>query len=447
VALSSADKKARDRFQSGLLAWLRAEPEAAASAGGLREMIAVARGRIEEDAANALLWRSTEALLKALLDGSLQTDEEARQLCRRIERQLAGRSDDAMLLGDAIFAFVSNRCGAPTAAESIVPPAPAGPSAETTSAGKPARPLHDALGATADLLPLLGDKRRRFSGEQHARWQDIAQRLHEDWHAQLTGSNVSCRGDATQLVALALELNEPAALALGEAIADTAAACEDRSNLETPMLRAAFSAALEILASPEGPEQRAFADQARQSTQRLQRALIAARRKPSSPTRPPWFADDAHEWLAEMRAALDAVPPKRLTLLAGLDWLAQQGGGSGKALRDLATVAGKLVRQTRGDDLDDAERYRLLGEVLDSLTAAVDDLAAGRPARPDEAVVARVRALEQEVTRPRVARKDAKPGADRADAAATGKILVSDPARPDDDSANTVKLSPPARQP
>ena len=66
MTLSSADQQARSRFQSGLLAWLRAADDAS----GLREMVAVVRGRAIDDAPNALLWRSAEAFLQAILDSA-----------------------------------------------------------------------------------------------------------------------------------------------------------------------------------------------------------------------------------------------------------------------------------------------------------------------------------------------------------------------------------------
>jgi hypothetical protein len=398
MALSSADQQARSRFQSGLLAWLRAAGgDSKAGATGLREMVAVVRGRIEDDAANLLLWRSAEAFLNALLEGSLQTDEAARLLCRRIERQLGGRGDDAGSLGDAIFAFVSNRVAIP-GSNGSGGPLPTAPSLNQA--------LNDTLGATADVLPLLAAKRRRFSDELHTRWQAVAKALQDDWHSQQTGRDISCRGRATELVALALELGNAAALRLAEAIADAASACEERTTLESAVPRAAFSAALEVVGAPEGPEQNAFDHKAGQTAQRLQEAFAAARRKTIVPPSTPWFAADAHEWLDEMRAALDAVPPQRLTLASGFEWLAQQQQGSAMAMRGLATLAGKLVWQMRSDDLDTVESHRVFSDTLAALAVATDELAAGHPPKPDEAVFARLRQLQQEIDRRRTSRKE-----------------------------------------
>lgn len=409
MALSSADQQARSRFQSGLLAWLRAAAgDAAAGAGGLREMVAVVRGRIEDDPANLLLWRSAEAFLNALLEGSLQTDEAARQLCRRIERQLAGRGDDdAASLGDAIFAFVSNR--GPTNTGACAPAAASFDQA-----------LHGTLGAAADVLPLLAPKRRRFSDQHHARWQVLAAALHDDWHAQQTGNAVSCRGRATDLVALALELGDAAALRLAEAVADAAGASEERATLESAAPRAAFSAALEIVGAPDGPEQNAFDEKTERTARRLQEAFSTARRKPLVPPSAPWFAADAHEWLDEMRGALDAVPPQRLTLASGFEWLAQQQCGSAMAMRGLATLAGKLVRQMRSEDLDTAETHRVFGDTLAALTVAADELAAGHPPKPDETVFARLRELQEKLAGQRGRREIEKIDAPRPPASADG---------------------------
>ena len=151
--MDTGDLLARNRFQSGLLTWLRAHaPHEYAS--GLREMIAVTRSLAavgQSGSGDGLLWRSAGSFLQALLDGSLQTDDEARTLCRRLERQLANRSaeyrrDNADTLAQAIFAFVSNRDARHDSANS------APPAAIQDNNGFNAM-LSDAFAATADILP------------------------------------------------------------------------------------------------------------------------------------------------------------------------------------------------------------------------------------------------------------------------------------------------------
>lgn len=383
MSLSSADQQARSRFQSGLLAWLRAADDA----GGLREMVAVVRGQAIDDAPNALLWRSAEAFLQAILDGTLRPDDEARKICRRLERHLGGRGtgEDPAALREALFDFVSNRQSA------------AGSGAQESPAGAGA--LLGTLGAAAEVLPLLSanlneSPARRFDDAQIARWQAAARALDDAWHRLLTGKPEGCRAAATGLVEVALELSDPPSLLLAEALADAAGIAEDPARRELPAFRAAFAAALEVVTDPEGPRQKAFDLKA----PRLARRLAERRSAPTQAVlpggSPRWFAEDAREWVQELAAAIDAVPPKRLALLSGLDWLARQDACNTMAIRGLATIAHGVVRQVRTDDLDQPETHALLADTVAALATAIDELATGHPPRPDEAVFGRLRALD-----------------------------------------------------
>lgn len=413
--LSTADNQASTRFQSGLLHWLRSSGTTEDSTGsvasdGLREMIAVLRGLAEEDSGNALLWRSSEAFLKALLDGSLRTDEEARHLCRRIERHLSRRIEDATSLGDAIFAYVSNR-------QSRIPPKPEAsatsqnPSDSSASTSNTSgisglnQALRGTLNVAADILPFVDNKTFKFSATQHDRWQRIARQIDEDWHAMLTGEKTSCRSSTTDLVALALELHDAASLRLAEAIADAGSALEDKTLLTFAPIRAAFAAALEIVGAKDGPEQQAFDDKSRQFAQRLAQTMAQAKSQSTSHTTyqplmqasAPWFAEEAHEWLEDMRNALDAVPPKRLTLVSGFNWLARQESANGMALRGLATLAGKVVQQMRSEDMDAPEKHHCLSQILAALSTAVIKLADGQIPQPDEAAFSALHDIENEL--------------------------------------------------
>jgi len=154
MSISAGDAQARSRFQNGLLTWLRAAaPQDYAN--GLREMIAVTRALAAGEgsgSSDGLLWRSAGSFLQALLDGSLDTDDEARALCRRLERQLASPGnaatrDSADSLAGAIFAFVSNRLPSPAgAAEAAALPA-------SSDAGLNAL-LASTFSATAERPPL-----------------------------------------------------------------------------------------------------------------------------------------------------------------------------------------------------------------------------------------------------------------------------------------------------
>ena len=394
--MSAGDRHARSRFQSGLLTWLRAAAPQD-HANGLREMIAVTRALAADGAdsgADGLLWRSAGSFLQALLDGSLATDEEARALCRRLERHLAirpegERRDDANSLGDAIFAYVSSRAPAPAAAM-------AGADGREASLGKL---LGDTLNATADLLPLLGNaETRRFDDAQLQRWATAVGALRHAWHAVQTGAGTDCRSAATALLQVALELADPAALRLAEAFAEAGGAAEDRTLRALPGFRAAFTAALEVAEHPDGPDQKGFANNAAALADRL----VAAATPPKAGSglvcaSAPWFVEDARETLHELSAALDAVPPKRLALLAGFDWFVQHETGKAMAICGLATTAHRIVGQVRADDLDQADTHAIIGRCIEALWRAVGELADGIPPHPDETVFAEVRALATKV--------------------------------------------------
>lgn len=400
MSSSAGDIDARSRFQNGLLGWLRGAA-AQDSASGLREMIAVTRSlsgegnAIAETSGDSLLWRSATSFLQALLDGSLRADEEARTVCKRLERHLAGRGvtpdtrpQQAAELANAIFAFVSNRSHP---AEPDVMP-----DAQTADRGFGAL-LSNTLTSTAELLPLLGSSQpaRRLDDAQLQRWRTATDRLTTDWHAVKTGALAHCRDAALALVSLALELADASSLQLAEAFADAAGAGERLAVRGSPAFRAAFDAALEVAVHPEGPDQKGFDRLADALADRLARSAVPP--KPDAvrvSERNPWFAEDACEVLAELTAALDAVPPKRLALLAGFDWFIQHDQGKAIAIRGLATTAHRIIGQIRTDDLDEAATHHTVAQSIKALQTAVTHFSAGHAPHPDEAVFAALRALE-----------------------------------------------------
>lgn len=394
--MSAGDRQARSRFQSGLLTWLRAAaPQDYAN--GLREMIAVTRALAEGDAENrgdGLLWRSAGSFLQALLDGSLNTDEEARALCRRLERHLAirpagERRDDASNLANAIFAYVSSR--APTPTDAVPPPGDRGQGLDKL--------LGTTLSATADLLPLLGNAEpRRLDERQLRRWSAAVADLRRDWHAVQTGGLTDCRSAAIALLQIALELADPPALKLAEAFAEAGGAAEHDGVRALPGFRAAFTAALEVAEHPDGPDQKGFATNAAALANRLVASAVPPKAGGALVcASAPWFAEDARETLHELAAALDAVPPKRLALLAGFDWFVQHEAGKAMAICGLATTAHRIVGQVRADDLDQVDTHATVGRAIEALRQAVGELADGLPPRPDETVFAELRALEARI--------------------------------------------------
>lgn len=392
--MSNGDSHARSRFQSGLLTWLRAAAPQE-HANGLREMIAVTRSLADDEAGSqgdGLLWRSAGSFLQALLDGSLRADDEARALCRRLERQLACRDtrtrhDRADALANAIFAFVSNRSALPASQPPEI--ACRGDAGLNTM-------LAGAFSATADLLPLLGNARpRRFSEQQQQSWKKAVADLRRDWHAVLTGQQTDCRAASTALLQVALELADPPGLRLAEAFAEAAGAAENGAVLTLPGFRAAFAAALEVAEHTDGPEQKGFAE----SASALGSRLLAATALPKAGqglvcASAPWFAEDARETLTELAVALDAVPPRRLALLAGFDWFVQHESGKVMAIRGLAATAHKIIGQIRSDDLDQTDTHAIIGRAIDALRQAVDALAGGLPPHPNEAAFAELRGLD-----------------------------------------------------
>jgi len=406
MSSSAGDIEARSRFQNGLLGWLRAAaPQDSAS--GLREMIAVTRqlsgegNTVAETSGDSLLWRSASSFLQALLDRSLRADEEARSLCKRLERHLAGRGitaenrpQQAAALADAIFAFVSNR-SAPVSIETL-------PAESAADRGYNAL-LSSAFSGTADLLPLLGSSQaaRRLSDDQLARWRAATVRLNADWHAVKTGALPHCREAALALVTLSLELADTASLKLAEAFADAAGAAETPSILAQPGFRAGVDAALEVAGHPDGPDQKGFDRLVDTLAERLAKSSVLPKPGTQPISGASWFAEDAREVLTELTAALDAVPPKRLALLSGFEWFAQHDQGKAIAIRGLAATAHRIIGQVRTDDLDESAIHRTVAETIAALQTAVTRLASGQPPHPDEDVFAALRALEGRITEQR----------------------------------------------
>lgn len=396
MTIGPADRQSKERFQNGLLTWLRAAAPQE-HANGLREMIAVTRAlaATESSAGDGLLWRSAASFLQALLDGTLATDDEARALCRRLERHLARRCNAAPAhpeaLADAIFAFVSKR-------QAAGPGDFFDPEATTGLNALPAA-FSSTFTATADVLPLLGQsKPRRFSDAQLTRWTGAAHQLRRDWNSVQAGKKPECRASAIALLQVALELADAPSLRLAEGLAEAAGISEDRAILGLPSFRAAFAAALECAEHAEGPDRAGFDELSAQLAERLARAALPPRGSDRLVcVSAPWFAEDAQETLTELAAALDAVPPQRPALLAGFDWFVQHESTKTMAIRGLATTAHRIVSRIRADDLDQADTHAIIGRTIAALTTAVNDLAAGSPPEADAAAFAELRALDAQI--------------------------------------------------
>lgn len=256
---------ARTRFQNGLLAWLRHDN------AGLGEMIAVLRelSLACGPSANGILWRSAEAFLAALLDGTLPADDEAKAMCRRIERQLssldsaaAGVDDD---LRDALFAYVSRRRQETSVASAATLPA------------ELHKVIAGSLAKTAAILPLVaGAVPPRHSEAAVAAWLDAVRALAAVWHTP--GGMSNCGPPATALVAAALAINAPACLQLAEALAAACGvAADEPAAREHPVLRAAIAAALEIAGERDAPNHPHFDPRVAVAVARLTKAEAETR--------------------------------------------------------------------------------------------------------------------------------------------------------------------------
>ena len=383
----AADGRARSRFQSGLLAWLR-QPD---DPTGLREMVAVVRSLCAGDAgmpaSGLVLWRSAENFLTSLLDGRRQTDDEARRLCRRIERQLAahaqGQAGDEKGLCAALFADVSNKPAGLPIANDI---------ARMASAAGGLGQLGATLSVTAELLPLFaGSRPVRYGVEQVDRWLGAARHFDDAWHHMGRHGIAPVRHAATELVGVALELGDAACLRLAEALATAIGCAEDPAWREDPDLRAAVAAGLELAVERDGPNLPAFDRRSRAIAERLARVednlrtAMAARR---ATDRHQLFADQARRHIIAAQAAIEARPPAVAVALDALAWFAEDhGAGNVLAIRGLAVQ----LLQARTPVVHSEDGVATLARVCDALQQAIDDLSWGRPPRPDDIAFAAVR--------------------------------------------------------
>jgi hypothetical protein len=377
IAQDPGHRRAQARFQSGLLAWLRSPAEPA----GLRDMISVVRERTtdEDEGGGLLLWRSAESFLAALLDGRLAADDEARALARRIERRLAAGAADDDDLRAALFAFVSRRASAGEARPEIGAAAAAG--------------LTATLAATAELLPLVG-RRDRCSADQLANWLAAAGALDRAWQTLLRDGLDPCRQRATELVAVALAIGDPACLALAEALASAVGSAEDPGWREAPALRAAIAAALDLVRDPQGPNLPAFPRRSEELVRRLaqgEATLRQSRRTAAETPAPETFRNGANERLEAIAGLLASTPLPVAALREALSWFATQPPGKPMAIRGLVTLWQEALAGDGEPEALAAAGHKAAG----ALRAAIEDVSLGRAVHPDDEAFAALRALRR----------------------------------------------------
>lgn len=384
MSQDTGSRRAQARFQSGLLAWLRAPDQAQ----GLRDMVAVVRDLSLGDA-DPLLWRSAESFLAALLDGTLPADDEAKRLARRIERRLASDSTGDDGLRDALFAWISRR---------MLPASPE--PASIDPAALPAAGLSPSLAATAELLPLLSGGRlpQRCSEAQLKTWHEAANALDHAWTALLRDGIDPCRKAATDFVGVALDIGDPGCLKLAEALAASVGCAEDPAWTEATTLRAAIAAALELARDRQGPNLPSFVSRSNEVARRLEQGEQAlrearlARPKSGAGLALDDFVGAARRQLEAVAAELEREAPDAALLNERLGWFETQALGNSMAIRGLVV----LWRESLAAGSTAApERTRAWRQALAALAGAVEGLSLGRAPHPDIDAFTVLRALRR----------------------------------------------------
>lgn len=386
AAQDSGNRRAQARFQSGLLAWLRAPDQPA----GLRDMVAVVRelSTADGDPGSQLLWRSAGSFLSALLDGTLSADDEARRLARRIERRLSGpeltRGEDDAVLREALFAWISRRA------------LPTGGERQSLSvADLPAAGLATTLAATAELLPLLGGRLLppRCDDAQLKAWQEAADALDRAWSALLRDGLDPARKEATRFVGVALDIGDPACLRLAEGLATAVGCAEDPAWQDAAALRAAIASALELARDRLGPNHPSFGSRAEDVVRRLEggeAALRTARRDSLAVSKAESFVMVGRELLAALRDLVTQEPLDNAALRERLAWFESQQVGNNMAIRGLVVLWRDALAKGTPELLGEPSR-----RALAALAQALDGLSLGRAPHPDIDAFAALRAISR----------------------------------------------------
>ncbi len=103
-------KTERMRFQKGLLAWLKNPPSSSAAADGLEKMQAALKAieATQETPAARSFWWVSQGFLNALSDSGIASEQDAKQLCARIDLQIrrlleGSRNVAERLMRDALY--------------------------------------------------------------------------------------------------------------------------------------------------------------------------------------------------------------------------------------------------------------------------------------------------------------------------------------------------------
>lgn len=171
--------------------------------------------------------------------------------------------------------------------------------------------LEPTLRAVADILPLVAQAREsRFPPELATRWEEICQRLRQNWSNRHSDGLLDFRPVVFELCALAVELNDSDCLHFSEALATATDRLEDPIYQDAPQLIAALSAACECLVDDNSLEHPLFSERIRYLAHRLEHCSHpgSAAGHPN-PTLERIFVGEVQERLEAMREALELLPP------------------------------------------------------------------------------------------------------------------------------------------
>ncbi|MDR2678215.1 MAG: hypothetical protein LBB51_02105, partial [Zoogloeaceae bacterium] len=165
-------------------------------------------------------------------------------------------------------------------------------------------PLANTLAATVSLLPLFPQAREpRFTKAQRANWDAAVAAVSLAWAARREDDWQVLRRAIFRLLEGALLLEHPAPLRLAEAFASALDDAEIRPP--APRRLTAMAATVELIAEAGFLEHEALNERVAQLARRLESEETGAR----SQTVNAMFAAEAAEEAAEMRHALETMPP------------------------------------------------------------------------------------------------------------------------------------------
>ncbi|MDR1647902.1 MAG: hypothetical protein LBR88_07720 [Zoogloeaceae bacterium] len=303
----------RARYQEGLLLWLKSTENGTT---GLAGMIAALEPVAQACAPAARLCAvATLDLLYAIAAGQVEATAENKRLAARADLELKRAfREETVLPDDALLRALREALPQPATEASI---ATAQATEENPCIGAPAAappgfsredPLAGTLAATASLLPLFSQSRElRFATAQRKDWDAAVEAVSLAWAArQKVQAEIDwqpLRRAVFKLLEGALPLEHPAPLRLAEAFASAL----DDVEIRTPAPRrlTAMAATVELIAEAGFLEHEALNERVAQLARRLESEETGVRSQAVNAM----FATEAAEETAEMRHALEAVPP------------------------------------------------------------------------------------------------------------------------------------------